>query len=515
MTRRIIAEAWRAAHQPVERVVVDIEGERIAKVTPAKEVSPSPRDLVFGRPTLLMPAFHDSHAHLLQGGLTLIRVSLTGIRDVDEAASCLEEGAKNSDGRWMDCYGWDETTLPLNRHLLDRIVPDIPVFIFSHSLHTAVVNSEVFRQAGIDERAPNPPRGRFGRDADGKLNGLLHEDAIDFVARSRPPIEKTQVRSAMLKAQSLAFSLGITAISCSVRSELLPFYFDFAESSDAIIRLNLWKVAADFDYETERFEKYEGTRFRFATFKGFVDGALGSQSAALWEPYSNNLENSGILNATKEELSAFVKRAADNGFQVALHAIGDYACTTALDAFEAAKCFDSRMRLEHAQILRQEDVGRFGQLGVIASMQPIHCTADMKWAEERIGTERSRLSYAWRSVKDAGARLCFGSDWPVETLSPLAGIHAAVTRQDAEGHPPGGWIPEQRLNIEDALTAYTETGAYAAFWEEELGTISEGKLADLIVLSCNPLDCELRELLNAKVLMTICGGEIVYRDNAF
>ena len=512
MTKRIIADAWRAAHQPVERIVVDIEGERITKVMPAKEVSLSPRDLVFSRPALLIPAFHDSHAHLLTGGLSLIRVSLTGVRDIDEAALCLEEGAQDSDGRWMDCYDWDESALPLDRRLLDRIVPDIPVFIFSHSLHTAVVNSNVFQQAGIDERTPDPPRGRFGRDADGKLNGLLHEDAIDFVARSRPPIEKTQARSAMLKAQSLAFSLGITSISCSVRSELLPFYFDFVESSDAKIRLNLWKVAADFNYEAERFEKHKGTRFRFATFKGFVDGALGSQTAALWEPYSNNPENSGILSATKEELSAFIERAAGDGFQVALHAIGDYACTTALDAYEAAKCFDSRMRLEHAQILRQKDISRFGQLGVIASMQPIHCTVDMKWAEERIGSERSRFSYAWRSIKDAGARLCFGSDWPVEVLSPLTGIHAAVTRQDAEGNPPNGWVPEQRLNAEEALTAYTEAGAYGAFWEEELGTISEGKLADLVVLSCNPLDCEHRELLNTKVLMTMRGGEVVYSD---
>ncbi len=513
MTKRIIAEAWRAAHLPVERIVVDIEGDHIIKVTPAKDTSPSQGDLVFNKPALLMPAFHDSHAHLLTGGLTLIRVSLTGIRDLDEAASRLEEAAKDSDGRWMDCYDWDETTLPLNRHLLDRIIPNIPVFIFSHSLHTAVVNSKVFRQAGIDENSPNPPRGRFGRDANGKLNGLLLEDAIDFVAKSRPPIEKSQARMAMLKAQFLAFSLGITAVSCSVRSELLPFYFDFAQSSDAKIRLNLWKVAADFDYEKERFEKHEGTRFRLATFKGFVDGALGSQTAAMWEPYSNNPNNSGILSATKEELSAFIRRAADNGYHVALHAIGDRACTTALDAFEAAKCSDKRMRLEHAQTLRQEDIGRFGQLGVIASMQPIHCTADMRWAEARIGPERSRLSYAWRSIKDSGARLCFGSDWPVETLNPLAGIHAAVTRQDAEGNPPGGWVPEQRLNIEDALSAYTEAGAYAAFWEKELGTILEGKLADLVVLSCNPLACDPQEILNAKVLMTMCGGEIVYRDS--
>jgi predicted amidohydrolase YtcJ len=515
MMKRIIADAWRAANLPVERVVVDIEGERITRVTPAKDSSPSQGDLFFGRPALLMPAFHDSHAHLLTGGLALIRVSLTGVQDVDEAASRLEEAAQNSDGRWMDCYGWDESAFPLNRCLLDRIVPDIPVFIFSHSLHAAAVNSIVFQQAGINEDAPNPPRGRFGRDADGKLNGLLHEDAIDFVARSRPPIEKSQAHSAMLKAQSLAFSLGITSISCSVRRELLPFYFDFAESSDAKIRLNLWRVAADFDYETERFNRREGTRFRLATFKGFVDGALGSQTAALWEPYSNNPANSGILSATKEELSAFIERAAGDGFQVALHAIGDRACTTTLDAYETANCFDSRMRLEHAQILRQEDIGRFGQLGVIASMQPIHCTADMKWAEERIGAKRSRLSYAWRSVKDAGARLCFGSDWPVETLNPLAGIHAAVTRQDTEGNPPGGWIPEQRVSAEEALTAYTEAGAYAAFWEKEVGTISEGKLADLIILSCNPLDCEPRELLNAKVLMTMCGGEIVYRDSSF
>jgi len=184
---------------------------------------------------------------------------------------------------------------------------------------------------------------------------LLHEDAIDFVARSRPPIGKAQARSAMLKAQSLAFSLGITSMSCSVRSKLLPFYFDFAESSDAKIRLNLWKVAADFNYEAERFEKQDGTHFRFATFKGFMDGALASQTAALWEPYSNNPENSGILSATKEELSVFIERAAENGFQVALHSIGDRACTTALDAFEAALSVngptDNRHHISHIPLV--------------------------------------------------------------------------------------------------------------------------------------------------------------------
>jgi len=510
---RIMADAWRRAKAPVERAAVDVEGDRIVRVHSAEDAAHSSEAVSFQSPALLIPAFHDSHTHLLTGGLTLDWISLAGVDDIDEAAARLEAAAKESDGRWLDGHDFDETHLPLNRWALDKIVPNIPVYIRSHDLHSAVVNSKTLAAAGLDDDAVDLPRGRFERDADGRLNGTLREQACDLVVSFRPPLEKMRARKALHRAQTLAFSFGITAVGVSARSDLLPSYFDFVQSSEAKIRLNLWKVTPNFDYVADRFERRDGLQFRFATFKGFLDGALGSQTAALWEPYTNNPNNRGILTAEEKELVSFAKTAAREGFQVALHAIGDRACSMALNAFEAAHSAKCRMRLEHAQILREEDIRRMADLGVIASMQPIHAISDLKWVEERIGRKRARLSYAWRSIHDAGACLCFGSDWPVETMNPLAGLHAAVTRQDGNGNPPNGWIPEQRLTVEETLEAYTECGAYAARWENDLGTIAEGKLADLVVLSCNPFLCQPKELLKAEVLMTVCGGEIVYQRN--
>ncbi len=492
---------------------MDIEGDRIVRVHAAEDAAHSSQAVSFSSPTLLIPAFHDSHTHLLMGGLTLDWVSLAGVEDIDEAAAHLEAAAKESDGRWLDGHDFDEARLPLNRWALDKIIPNIPVYIRSHDLHSAVVNSKTLEAAGLGDYAIDLTRGRFERDADGRLNGLLREQACDFVLAFRLPLEKSRAMRALQRAQTLAFSFGITAVGVSARSELLPFYFDFVEGSEAKIRLNLWKVSPNFDFVADRFERRDGLRFRYATFKGFLDGALGSQTAALREPYANNPSNRGILTAEEKELARFVETAAQEGFQVALHAIGDRACSMALDAFEAAHNTNSRMRLEHAQILREEDIHRIADLGVIASMQPIHATSDMKWIEERIGRERARLSYAWRSIRDAGACLCFGSDWPVETMNPLAGLHAALTRQDSDGNPRDGWFPEQRLTVEEALESYTERGAYAARWENDLGTIEEGKLADLVVLSCNPFLCEPKELLKAEVLITVCGGEVVYQSS--
>jgi predicted amidohydrolase YtcJ len=508
---RIVADAWRRARAPVERVAVDIEGDRIVRVHAAKDTTHSSEAVSFSSPALLIPAFHDSHTHLLTGGLTLDWVSLAGVNDIDEVAERLETAAKESDGRWLDGHDYDEARVTLNRRILDKIIPDIPVYIRTHDLHSAVVNSKALKVAGLGDDAADLPRGRFGRETNGKLNGWLRENTCDFVLAFRPPLEKTRATRALEHAQALAFSYGITAVGVSARSELLPFYLDFMGSTGARIRLNLWKVTPDFDYEADRFERRDGLRFRYATFKGFVDGALGSQSAALWEPYANNPESTGVLTANEKELARFVEAATQEDFQVALHAIGDRACTMALNAFEAARAEESRMRLEHAQILREKDIRRIADSGVIASMQPIHATCDMKWVEERIGRERAKFSYAWRSVRDAGACLCFGSDWPVETIDPLAGLHAAITRRDSEGNPRGGWFAEQCLTVEEALEAYTESGAFAAKWENDLGTIEEGKLADFAVLSCNPFQCEPKELLKAEILMTVCAGEVVYQ----
>ena len=242
---------------------------------------------------------------------------------------------------------------------------------------------------------------------------------------------------------------------------------------------------------------------------------MGSQTAAFWEPYANNPSNSGEALIREGPLARWIRSAQGEGYQIALHAIGDRANSIALDAYEMAGACgrgpEYRPRIEPVQVLRDRDIARFAELGIIASMQPVHCTADMRFVEPRIGAERAKRSYAWRSLLDAGAMLAFGSDWPVENLDPMAGIHAAVTRQDEAFEPPGGWQPQERINVEETLRAYTEGAAYSAFWEKETGTIEAGKLADFAILSQNLFDVPPEQIPRTKVLMTVVNGEIVYR----
>ena len=286
------------------------------------------------------------------------------------------------------------------------------------------------------------------------------------------------------------------------------------ESGDCRLRINLWRVSEHFDIEEDRFERQSRSGFRYATLKGFADGALGSRSAAFWEPYSDG-GGTGMALVREGPLGRWVKAAHREGYQIAIHAIGDRANSICLDAIEMATASgrgpEYRPRIEHCQHLRERDIPRFAELGVIASMQPIHCTADMRFVEPRLGAERTARSYAWRSVLNHGAMLAFGTDWPVEDLNAVAGLHAAVTRQDAHDEPPGSWQSQECLTIEQALRAYTYGGAFAAFWEKDMGTIAPGKLADFTVLSKNVFACEPREIKNAQVLMTVVGGEVVYQ----
>jgi hypothetical protein len=343
---------------------------------------------------------------------------------------------------------------------------------------------------------------------------MLRESAAQKVESSIPEPTPDHARRAFLRAQNHAFSLGITAVSSSTRVIRLPHYLSFAESSECKIRINSWPVTTAFDFAKERFERRRTTKFRLATFKGFIDGTLGSHTAAFWQPYTDG-GTTGMALVKEGPLARFIRDAHNAGYQVAFHAIGDRAVSLCLDAFEMASSGgrgpEYRPRIEHVQHVREQDLPRFAELGVIASMQPVHCREDKQLVESRLGPERARFSLAWRSLLRHGALLCFGSDWPVVTLDPLAGIHAAVTRQNVHGNPPGGWQPQERLTVEETLRGFTIGAAYAAFWENDLGTIEEGKLADFTVFSRDILACEPREILQTNVLMTVVGGEVVFR----
>jgi hypothetical protein len=516
---QISARVW-TGQGAVRRLVIETEGERIARILP--ESTPLRGDArVYPDNSLLIPGLHDAHTHPLFGGLQLTNADFSGVASREEFSDRLRDylAKREDDPRaWVQGTGLDETRVRISRVDIDKVCADVPVFIWSHDLHTAFVNSAALIRARIEGRVKDPDGGKFERDASGILNGVLRETAAHQVRRLISPPTPDQARKALLRAQALAFSLGITAVGGSARKDEIPHYLNFADSSDQKLRINLWRVSDNFRFEDDRFEKVSGMRFRYATLKGFVDGALGSQTAAMWESYENDSSNSGVATIKEGPLARWVRAAHGEGYQIALHAIGDRANSICLDAIEMAGASgrgpEYRPRIEHAQILRSRDIKRFTEIGVIASMQPIHCTADLRFVEPRIGAERAKGAYAWRSLLSNQVVLAFGSDWPVETLDPIAGIHAAVTRQDDHDQPPGGWQPQERLTVAEALRAYTGAAAYAAFWEESLGTIEEGKLADFTVLSQDLFAIPPEDILKTRVLATIVGGEVVFRAPA-
>jgi predicted amidohydrolase YtcJ len=512
---QLVGNAW-TGKDPVRRVIIETDDGRIARIIPDQISARRPGALVLSDDALVIPGFHDAHLHLLFGGLKLSACKFSGVRTLAEFSDVLSTFVRANNiaaSDWVQGIGLEEPFLKVTRTDMDRVCPDRPVFIWSHDLHSAFVNSAALIRAGIDGNAKDPVDGAFERDSLGNLNGILRSSAGSLVEKAIPPETPQQAQDALRKAQEYAFSLGITAVSSSEHPAHVGHNLKFVESSVCKIRLNLWHVSEHFNMDEDVFERKSRTGFRYGTLKGFVDGALGSHTAAFWEAYADG--GNGAPTVKEGPLARYIREAHKQGYQLAFHAIGDRAISICLDAFEMASESgfgpEMRPRIEHVQHIRESDIPRFALLGVIASMQPIHCTADMKFVEPRLGAERAKLSYAWRSLLNAGATMCFGSDWPVEDLNPIAGIHAAVTRQDAQGNPPGGWQVQERISVEEALRGYTMGGAHAAFWEKDSGTLEEGKLADFTVLSKNILECEPQEILHTKVVMTAVGGEVVYR----
>jgi predicted amidohydrolase YtcJ len=511
--RTIVGRAWLGGER-CERVKIEIAGGKIASVAPwTEKATEDTTSLVLQDEQVLISGFHDAHLHLLTGGLQLSQINLTGAHSVQAVQERLRgyvERERPGAGDWVLGYGLEQTEVSVSRLDLDKVCPDSPVFLWTHDLHSCVVNSRALILCDVHAMTKAPEGGTIARGADGKLNGILREHAIGLVQDRIPKPSGEQCRAAFHRAQEYALSLGITAASASVRSDLLPHYLDLADSERQIVRLNIWKVTESFDLEEDRFERRDSDKFRYACFKGFADGALGSRTAAMWKPYDDDATNSGTLLVREGPLARFVRAAHKDGYQIAMHAIGDRANSVVLDAYEMASSGglgpELRPRIEHCQILRERDVERFVQLGVVASVQPIHMVSDMLYVEKRIGVSRARYSYAWGSLLRAGATLAFGSDWPIESADPIAGMDAAVNRV-------GGWNPHERISVADALTAYTRGAAYAAHWEDKMGTIETGKLADFCVLSLNPLALGVSEGKGLWVEATVVGGRVVWVRN--
>jgi predicted amidohydrolase YtcJ len=486
------------------------------------------------RGRLVVPGLADSHAHFIQGGFQLLAVDLKDARSEEEFVRRIADKARTvPPGRWMQGGDWDEEAWPSeklpDRWLIDPVTPRTPVFISRYDGHAGLANSLALKLAGVTKDTPDQPGGVIVRDPkSGEPTGVLKDEAQDLVATVIPRPTESEMEEALRAALKEAARVGLTSVhditmgtdswNGSFTGEIRLLRRAELEGwltcrLYAITPIAQWKKLAEAGISHDM-----GSDFlKLGAVKAFADGSLGSRTAWMFKPYDDDLGNVGLpmpLMAPPSKMEELARGADQAGIQICTHAIGDRAVSEILNIYEGVggdHAAAHRFRVEHAQHVRREDFARFGKLGIVASMQPYHAIDDGRWAEKRIGHERARTSYAWRSMLDAGAVLAFGSDWPVAPLDPLSGIAAAVTRATLDGKNPGGWFPEQRLTVEEALRAYTQGCAYAAFEEKDKGTISPGKFADLDVLSEDLFRIPPERIKDARVEITIVGGRVVYQ----
>ncbi|MBA0088265.1 MAG: amidohydrolase [Acidobacteria bacterium Pan2503] len=474
----------------------------------------------------VLPGFIDAHVHFSSGGGEISGVHLRDANTPQEFARRIGEQAKKlAKGEWMLGGTWDHELwggTPLPSHdWVDALTPDTPVFVSRYDGHMAMANALALRLAGVTRETEDPPGGTIVRGKDGNPTGLLKDAAMNLVYRIIPPPSEEQLLRMIRAAMEEARRFGVTSIHDISSTEDVRAYQTLADRGELTLRiysitpLPQWQAPATAGIRAG----FGNDWIHLGALKGFADGSLGSTTALFEKPYDDAPETSGLPNEMMLPEGNMLKMAlgADKaGLQLAVHAIGDKANRILLDIYAEVEKqngarTDRRWRIEHAQHLRPEDFARFAQLGVIASVQPYHAIDDGRWAEKRIGHERAKTTYAFRTLLDHGVRLAFGSDWTVAPLNPMVGLYAAVTRATLDGKNPGGWFPEQRLTLEEALQAYTMGSAFAEFREREKGSLTPGKLADLVVLDRDLFAIAQEKIKDAAVRYTIVGGRVVYQ----
>lgn len=506
----------------------------------------APSDIDLGG-KMVLPGLIDSHAHFASLGIARLTVDLLGSPTPEEAAARVEDRVRRSTpGQWIRGRGWDQnlwSTKQFPHHrVLDRVAPENPVMLGRVDGHALWVNKRALQIAGISRKTPDPPGGRIVRDANGEPTGVLVDNAELLMAAVVPPPTQQELEEAMLVAQQECLSLGLTGVhDMGIDTMDLDAYRSLIDSDRLHIRI--YAAVGGPGVLWDRFKQtgpiigYGSDRLTVRAIKLYADGALGSRGAALIEPYSDDPSNRGLTVTSEKELSATVSEAIAHGFQVCTHAIGDRANNIILNVYEkalkAAGPGDRRLRVEHAQVLHPDDIGRFAALGVIPAMQPSHCTSDMYWAEARLGPQRVRGAYAWRSLLSTGVIIPCGSDFPVELPNPLLGVYAAVTRRDAAGRPHSaadladgfelssagvvdtnafedGWYGREHMTLDEVLRGYTIWAARAAFEENVKGSLEDGKLADFVIISSALTENAPSDILTTRVESTYVGGRRVY-----
>ena len=507
---------------------VAVIGERIVAVGSRAEIDswrgPATR-VIDAHGRLLLPGFNDSHVHFTDGGAALAEVQLNDAGSVEELRHRLAtQLARTARGEWILGGDWDETKWSPRQQptaaLIDDVTRDVPVFISRYDGHQGLANSAAMRLAGISTGTADVAGGVIVRDETGAPTGIFKDAAQELLFKVIPPRSHEQRLAAARRALAYAASVGVTSVQhMSVEFADVEVYSELLEKGELTTRIYCAPLETEWQAQARvGMRRAWGSPYlRLGAVKGFADGSIGSRTAALLKPYSDEPDNRGILSAEMHPPEAMRERlmqADAAGLQLRVHAIGDRAISMVLDMFEAIEkangYHDQRMTIEHAQHTAPDDLERFARLHVIASMQPYHAIDDGRWVEARIGHERARTSYAWRSLLDHGVTLAFGTDWDVAPLNPLLGLYAAVTRATLDGKNPQGWIPEQKITLAEAVEAYTLGSAFAEFQEKEKGSITAGKLADMVILSDDIFAIKPEAIRNVKVETTIVGGKLVY-----
>jgi predicted amidohydrolase YtcJ len=517
----------------VERAqAIAVRGDRILAVGTDADISKlkgPDTQVVDLQGHFVMPGFNDAHVHLAMSGFQKFEVNLDGVKSLDEFRERIKARANTAAaGEWLVGRGWDETLWPVKttptRWDVDAVSGDHPVYLDRVDGHIAVANTKALQLAGISVASRDPQGGKIDRDETGTPTGILRETARDAVLAVKPRATHEQRRRALESALNEAAQWGITSVQDNSSWDDFQVYEELEHEGKLPVRISEW---LPFDASLEELatmrnsHPFSDRMLHTGMLKGFMDGSLGSHTAALLEPYADDPRNSGLPQYDPVKLNEMAKKRVDAGFQLGFHAIGDRGVQMALDAFDGAEKDarehkakapnggdNFRLRIEHAQVTNPAQIERFRALKVIASMQPSHLLTDMNWAEARLGPTRAAQSYAWAEFLKNGVTLAFGTDYPVEPVTPFRGLYAAVTRRSEDGKRE--YFPEQRLSIDEAIAAYTTGSAFAEFAEKQKGTLQAGTLADFVVLDRDITAVPAAKILQISVLRTVVGGKTVW-----
>jgi predicted amidohydrolase YtcJ len=514
---------------------IAIRGDKIIAVGTRNELQKlqgSATKVVDAGGRLVLPGFTDCHVHFMSGSLGLTHVDLNGANTVEQIQKRVKEyAASHPNEAWIQGMGWQypvfgPTALP-NKKLLDDVVADRPVYMVAYDGHSSWANSKALAMAGIDKNTPDPPNGKIVRDANGDPTGALKEAAGDLVEKLLPKPTREERMEALRKGFHEANRFGVVRVhSAGGDFEYLDLYDELRKKGELTVRQYIAYFLDPPELKPDQIEKIEQARKQYhdewisgGVVKTMLDGVIEAHTAAVLGTYADDTSLTGKLFWDPAKYKQAISELDKRGLQIFTHAIGDLAVRTAFDAYENAQNqnhnTDDRPRIEHIETITAQDIPRFGKLGVIASFQPLHTDPNedtLKVWAVAAGPDRVSRAWPWKSVEDTGGRLAFGSDWPVVTISPWPGVQNALTRQTAEGEPAGGWVPKERISLDDTIKAYTLGAAYAGRREKTEGSIEPGKLADMIILSQDLFKIEPSDIVKTEVLTTIVGGKVVYES---